>query len=347
MKKILVLRFSSIGDIVLTTPVVRCLKKQLEDVEVHYATKENFGFLLEHNPYVDKVHLLGKEKGGMKALLNQLKQERFDLIVDLHHNMRTFQIKSSLRIKSYSFDKLTLEKFLLVNLKIDRMPNVHIVQRYLDTLRDVGITNDEQGLDYFYPEKDEIEIGWLPESFRQGYSVFAIGGQHATKRLPIPKMIELCSKINGPIVLLGGGKEDELAAREIESFFNPADSKTTQQSEDTLRTELNKKIEVFNGVGKFSLNQSASVVKFSKRVFTHDTAVMHIASAFKKEIFSIWGNTTPNLGMYPYETKFTIFEVKDLSCRPCSKIGYKECPKSHFKCMNDQNFDFYFPEEGW
>ena len=347
MKKILLLRFSSIGDIVLTTPVIRCLKKQVSDVELHFATKDSFGFLLEENPYVDKVHLLKDEKSNMKQLLSNLKSENFDLIVDLHNNLRTFRIKNSLGVKSYSFDKLTWEKILLVKFKIDKMPNVHIVQRYLDTVKKLGVVNDENGLDYFYPDKDEIEMDWLPKSFQKGFSVFALGGQHATKRLPISKMIELCTKINGPIILLGGGNDDEKAAREIEQFFHPLDSKTTPKEEEVLLNDLNKKAHIFNGVGKFSLNQSASVVKLSSRVFTHDTAVMHIASAFKKEVFSIWGNTTPSLGMYPYETKFTIFEVKGLSCRPCSKIGFDQCPKGHFKCMNDQKFDFYLPDAGW
>ena len=347
MKKILILRFSSIGDIVLTTPVIRCLKKQIGDLELHFATKNSFGFILEENPHVDKVHLLKNGKSNMRQLLSDLKNEKFDLVVDLHSNLRTFRIKKNLGVKSFSFDKLTWKKILLVKFKIDKMPNVHIVQRYLDTVKDLGVINDDSGLDYFFPEKDEIEMSWLPQAFHNGFSVFAIGGQHATKRLPTGKMIELCTKINGPIILLGGGKDDEEAAIQIEQFFHPTNSRTSLKTEEVLVNDLNKKVQIFNGVGKFSLNQSASVVKLSSRVFTHDTAVMHIASAFKKEVFSIWGNTTPNLGMYPYETKFTIFEVKDLNCRPCSKIGFEKCPKGHFKCMNDQKFDFYLPDAGW
>jgi hypothetical protein len=108
---------------------------------------------------------------------------------------------------------------------------------------------------------------------------------------------------------------------------------------------IGNKTEIFNGCGKFNLNQSAFLLKESKAVFTHDTGLMHIASAFKKEIFSIWGNTVPEFGMYPYQTKFTIYENKNLDCRPCSKIGFDKCPKGHFKCMNDQVFDIYFPNE--
>ena len=107
---------------------------------------------------------------------------------------------------------------------------------------------------------------------------------------------------------------------------------------------LNKKTKIFNLVGKLSINESASIIKNSKKVYTHDTGMMHIAAAFKKYTFCIWGNTVPEFGMYPYDTTFTIFEVPDLKCRPCSKIGFDKCPKGHFKCMNDQKFDFFFPE---
>ncbi len=338
MKKILILRFSSIGDIVLTTPVIRCLKEQGADFEVHYCTKKSYKGLLEENPYVDKIHLLDD---SVNELVNKLKEEKFDYIIDLHNSLRTFVIKRELKVKAFTFKKLNFKKYLLVNFKINKMPNVHIVDRYMDTVKTLGIKNDDKGLDYFYPDKDEVETNWLPNTHQSGYSAFAIGGQHATKKLPIAKMIELCAKINGPIVLLGG-KEDEQEANEIEAFFD--DSKIDTQTENLLETELNQKVKIFNGVGKFNLNQSASLVKYANYVFTHDTGVMHIAAAFKKEIFSIWGNTTPFFGMYPYQTKFTVFEVKDLKCRPCSKIGYKSCPKGHFKCMNDQTFDFYLGE---
>jgi len=338
MKKILILRFSSIGDIVLTTPVIRCLKQQLTGAEVHYCTKKGFKGLLIENPYVDKVHVL---EDSLNELVQTLKAENFDYIIDLHNSLRSLIIKKKMGVKSFTFDKLNLRKYLFVNFKINKLPNVHIVDRYMDTVKSLGVKNDDEGLDYFYPEKDEVEQDWLPKTHQHGYSAFAIGGQHATKKLPKAKLIELCAKINGPIVLLGG-KEDEADAKAVENFFDS--SKVTKRKENFLETELNQKVKIFNGVGKFNLNQSASLVKAANYVFTHDTGVMHIAAAFKKEIFSIWGNTSPFFGMYPYQTKFSVFEVKDLGCRPCSKIGYEVCPKGHFKCMNEQKFDFYLGE---
>ena len=195
------------------------------------------------------------------------------------------------------------------------------------------------GLDYFIPEKDEIEEDWLPATHRKEFVAFAIGGAHETKKLPLDRMIELCDKINKPIVLLGG-KEDVANGEKIESFFDRSHEK--EDFKEPLR-ELGKKAIVYNACGKFSINQSASIIKKATYVFTHDTGMMHIAAALKKNVFSIWGNTIPEFGMYPYGTKFTLLESKKVKCRPCSKIGYNKCPKGHFKCMNDIIFDFWLP----
>jgi ADP-heptose:LPS heptosyltransferase len=331
--KILIIRFSSIGDIVLTTPVIRALKTQLEDAEVHFVTKKNYQGILAHNPYIDKLFLL---QNSLPALIDQLKKERYDYIIDLHHNLRTLIIKTALQRKSFSFDKLNYKKWLMVNMKISQVPSLHIVDRYMETVAPLGVKTDALGLDYFIPETDEVPRDWLPESHRKNFVAYAIGAQHNTKKLPLPKMIELCDRINKPIVLLGG-KEDFDTGEQIRLFFERTHS---QEYEEGLR-ELNKKAIIYNACGKFNLNQSASLVKQATHVFTHDTGLMHIAAAFKKEVFSIWGNTIPEFGMYPYRTKFTVFENKKLDCRPCSKIGYEKCPKGHFKCMNEVVFDFY------
>jgi ADP-heptose:LPS heptosyltransferase len=324
-KKILILRFSSIGDIVLTTPVIRCLKTQIKEAEIHYCTRKSYAGILEGNPHVDQLMLL---EDNLEDLVKKLKAEKYDLIIDLHHNLRTFIIKKRLGLKAYSFVKLNFRKWLYVNFKLNVMPNIHIVDRYMETVKPVGVVNDFQGLDYFIPEKDEVDLNWLPAEFRKEYVALVVGAKFATKQLPIKKMIQLAHMINKPVVVLGG-KEDVAIGEKLEDFFK----------EENVFT----KTKIFNGCGKFNLNQSASLVKQAKYVFSHDTGLMHIAAAFKKQIFTIWGNTTPHLGMYPYMTKFTVFENNKISCRPCSKIGYSKCPKGHFKCMNDLEFDFYLP----
>jgi ADP-heptose:LPS heptosyltransferase len=334
--KILILRFSSIGDIVLTTPVIRSLKTEGEDVRVHFATKEQFYEILVGNPYLDKIHLL---KDNLGDLIQELKSEKFDFVIDLHHNLRTLRVKRALGVKSFSFDKLNIQKWLMVNLKINKLPNIHIVDRYMNTLKSFGIKTDALGLDYFIPEKDEVPLDWLPTEYRSGYAVYAIGAQHGTKKLPLKRMIELCDRINRPVILLGG-KEDFENGEQVARFFEKS---TEDQGDEIILKKLNKKTIVYNACGKFSFNQSASIVKKASFVFTHDTGLMHVAAAFKKEVFSIWGNTIPAFGMYPYRTKFTILENNRIGCRPCSKIGFNKCPKGHFKCMNDLSLDFYIP----
>lgn len=311
--KILIVRFSSIGDIVLTTPVVRCLKQQLKDVKIHYLTKQKFASVIQHNPYLDKLITI---QDSTSEVINQLKSENYDYVLDLHHNIRTLKLKWALGKKSYSFNKLNFEKFLIVNFKVNRLPKKHIVDRYFETTKTFNITNDQKGLDYFIEEKDQVNITHvLPANFINGYNALVVGGSYYTKQIPLNKLIEICEKNTKPLVLLGG-KEDAVIAEKIQQQF---------------------KDKVFNACGKFSINQSASIIQQSQKVITSDTGLMHIAAAYKKEIVSLWGNTIPEFGMGPYlpGENSQILEVKNLSCRPCSKLGYKKCPKGHFKCMND------------
>lgn len=311
--KILVIRLSSIGDIVLTTPVVRCLKKQLQ-AEVHYLTKKNYYSILSHNPYVDRVHVYGEDTAN---LMRKLKQENYDLVIDLHHNLRTFLIKAQLRKKSYSFRKYNIEKWLYVNFKVDRLPNVHIVDRYLDTCKRMGVLNDFEGLDYFIPEKDELEISSLPDGFQNGYIAWVVGAQGFTKQYPTEKIINVLNHTKMPVILIGG-KEDKQKGKSIMKYLE--------------HREL-----VYNATGVYHLNQSASLIRQATVVVTNDTGLMHIAAAFRKKIISIWGSTVLEFGMYPYfghhRVQNIVIEEPELSCRPCSKLGRSACPKGHFQCM--------------
>lgn len=319
MTKFLIIRFSSIGDIVLTTPVIRCLKQQYPDAEVHYVTKKSYQSLLVNNPYIDKVFTLEK---SLNNLVSQLKLERYDYVIDLHNNLRTTILKLRLGIKSFSFDKLNFQKWILVKFKKNLMPNVHIVDRYMKTVESLGVKNDNKGLDYFIPEQDKMPLNWLPENFRNGYAVYAIGGQHKTKKLPLQKMIELCKTIQLPLVLIGG-KEDSVISDQL--LVN------SEQISNGFST-------ILDTCGKCNLNQSASIIQNASIVYTHDTGMMHVAAALKKKVVSIWGNTVPEFGMYPYQTQYEVIENKGLHCRPCSKIGYEKCPLGHFKCMNELKF---------
>lgn len=316
MAKFLIIRFSSIGDIVLTTPVVRCLRKQLPGAEIHFLTRQAFRGMVATNPYIDKVHVLGD---SFELMLHELQTEEYDYIIDLHHNLRTLRIKRSLKkVKAFSFHKLNIEKFLLTNLKINMMPDKHIVDRNLETVRSFGIQDDGQGLDYFIPEADVVDNNDLPTSHLHGYIAVVIGAALATKKLPVHKLKELCAALDHPLILLGG-KEDQEDGKAIASV---------------------DEVKIYNACGKFSLNESADLVRRSKLVITHDTGLMHIAAALQKPIISAWGNTVPAFGMYPYYGKYSkqhydVVEINKLWCRPCSKIGYRKCPRGHFKCMEN------------
>ncbi|MBL7948098.1 MAG: glycosyltransferase family 9 protein [Bacteroidia bacterium] len=325
--KFLILRFSSIGDIVLTSPVVRCLKEQVPGAEVHFLTKRAFAPVLQHNPFLDKLHLLGERD---EVPWTAMRAERFDAVIDLHHNLRSLRVKRVLGVKSHSFRKLNVEKWLRVNLKIDRLPRIHIVDRYLETVSAYGVRNDGRGLDYFITPDEEAEgLAVLPPSHRGGYIGLVIGAKHATKRLPDRNLVTLCGMLKQPVVLLGGPEDKELG--------------------EFLRHRAGEL--VFNACGKTGLNASASLVKHARAIITHDTGLMHIAAAYGKKIVSIWGNTIPEFGMAPYPKSpdappSFISEVHNLSCRPCSKIGYGKCPIGHFRGMRDQNL-FSIVENVW
>ena len=273
-----------------------------------------------------------------------MRKEKYDCIIDLHHNLRTFLIKWSLPfVTTYAFKKLNFKKWLLTNFKINRLPKKHIVDRYLETVRPLGVKNDGKGLDFFLPDsqltkpsrparfgklqdntkkkQDLPPDSYQDKNFVSRYIALPIGAGKNTKALTIEKIINICQGINYPVVLLGG-KQEIKKGEAIETII-----KATEGGENLT-----------NLVGKCTLLESAVIVKNAKLVLTGDTGLMHIAAAFQKPIISIWGNTVSAFGMYPYYPKGmdlnTVIEVRNLPCRPCSKIGYDDCPKGHFKCID-------------
>ena len=262
MKKILLIRFSSIGDIVLTTPVVRCIRKQLPDVELHVLTKSTNQSLYSTNPYINKVYELSD---NMRSLIASLREEHYDFVVDLHKNWRSFRVRWALRCPSASFPKLDFRKFLFTKFKIGHLPKVHIVDRYFKAVERLGVHNDGQGLDFFFAENDEMHYEDLPETFRDGFVAVVIGGQHATKILPVDKVVGVCECLDEPVILVGG--PDDVVRGE------------------TILQKVGKN--VGNTCGKLTLGQSASLLKLSDVVLTNDTGMMHIAAALHKPIVSV------------------------------------------------------------
>ncbi len=320
--KVLIIRLSSIGDIVLTTPAIRCLKQQLPGVELHFLTRKRFRDVTIANPYIDRFHYFDND---FNETIEDICEERFDYIIDLHKNLRTLRLylKTDIRTKWLSYRKLSIQKFLLTKFGINLMPGIHISQRSLGALRRLGIKDDGKGLDYYIPKDQEIQIEKdLPVSHQMGFVAVVIGASYYTKKLPVKKLQELCSKIEYPVILVGG-KEDRDEGEAISSI-DP--------------------VKIYNACGKFSLNESADIVRRAKMVVSHDTGFQYIACAFQKRVIAIWGGTSPKLDVEPYygsaaTPKHTNYIVPGLPCQPCSNYGTRTCPKKHFKCMWQQDID--------
>lgn len=322
-RKFLVIRFSSIGDIVLTTPAIRCLKLQVPDAEVHFLTKKSFRAVTEANPYIDRLHYFDN---NLSELIRELKKEEFDAVIDLHKNFRTAVIKYQLKVPALTYKKLSWQKFLLTKLGINLMPQRHITDRCMDTIAPLGVVNDEKGLDYFIPDHQQVKVSDIPLSHSAGFIAVVIGASFYTKKLPVELLQQLCSSIDFPIVLIGG----------------PDDA------EEGIQIASVDPLKIYNSCGKFSLNESADLVRKSALVISHDTGFQYIACAFNKKVLAVWGGTSPLLDVEPYYGKqqmqqqsslpaYQNFIVPGLSCQPCSNYGTRSCPRGHFKCMRNQD----------
>lgn len=318
--KFLLVHLATTGDAVLTSPVVRCLKKQVPGAEIHYLTSRICEPVVADNPYIDRCFYLDTNP---LQLVGQLRAERYDYIIDLQNDARTALLKLLVATRSISYDAIRWQTRLMTRWKINVLPNLHIVDRFMATVAPFGVQNDGKGLDYFIPYKDQVETDWLPQTHRHEYVAVLIGANRTTRRLPTPRLVELCRKINYPIVLLGGKADFPVG--------------------DTIELAVGSRL-IYNACGKYNPNQLASLIAGSRIVFSHDADLMHVAAAFRKKIYSIWGSSTPLFGRYPYKTPFLILENNGLSCRPCSATGYDRCPLGHFKCLTELSFDFEVKE---
>jgi ADP-heptose:LPS heptosyltransferase len=310
--RLLFIRFSAIGDIVLASPALRCAKQQIPGVEIHFLTKKSMKAVSEANPYVDQFHYFDKD---LSATIQELKACKFDYIIDLHKNLRTLRIRLALGVPYLSYNKLSVEKFLLTKFQVNRMADRHISMRSVDTLAPLGVSYDGKGLDYFVPS-EVIQPVFFPE----GYVALVIGASYATKKLPLESLKVLCSQIPHPIVLVGG--KEEVADGEALALLNPT--------------------RIVNTCGAYSLHESALIVSKARLVISHDTGMLYIACAFEKNVIAIWGATSPALQVEPFmpdDSKAQVFQsiVPDLTCQPCSNFGTKTCPKGHFACMKQQD----------
>lgn len=321
--KLLVIRLSSIGDIVMTTPLIRCLKLQMEGSDIHYLTGASYQEVLRGNPHLTAIHAWKENDGTMGE---RLKAEDFDLVIDLQNDPVSRKMVDFLRKPFLRYDELPIRKKILTTLKWNLMPaGEHVVDRYMKTVASLGVRHDGLGLEHFIPKGEEISERDIPASHQLGYIAITAGASRFTKILPVAQMQELCRRIDHPIILLGDQMDVDRAF--AISGVDP--------------------IKIYNACGKFSLHETADLIRRAKFLIAHDTGLMHIGTALRKPVISIWGSTVPSLGMTPYygkkaegpESMYDTVQVRKLWCRPCTDVGRDHCPLGHFKCMRRLSID--------
>jgi lipopolysaccharide heptosyltransferase II len=328
----LIIRFSSIGDILLSSLLVRVLRTRFPGSVIDYVVKSEYADLVRHNPHLTGV-IPFPMNGGLRELRemrNAIRSNRYDLIVDIHESLRS-------RFLCWGFPgvvrihKRKLARFLLVNAHWDvyewfgGAPSV--AERYLEPVQRLGIANDGAGLEVFFPptaatiaEKYLLDAGVSPRSAIIGICPSA---RHNNKMWIKERFAETASSLarehQATVVLFGSGSHEKTHCQEVKSLIE-------RQAPDVL---------VMNLAGQCSLLETAAMMDYCSVVVTNDTGLMHLAAARKRKVVAIFGPTAREFGFFPYGTTSTVVENTSLSCRPCTHIGLPECPQRHFKCMKD------------
>ena len=316
--KILCVRLSAIGDLVVTTPVYRALARQL-GAEVHALTNRVPAQVLAHNPHVARIH-----DYAASDVVERLRAERFDLLVDLHCNLRSHRLRLRLGLPALGYRKRNLEKRLLSH-GVDVLGDEHLVDRYFRALAPLGVHDDGEGLDYFlhaddWPAADHPSAARLARLRTRPHAAIVLAATHSTKRMPPELVADLLGALPVPAALLGAadvrGLADEVLA-------------------------LSGRDDTVDLVDALPLRASIAVLAEAAGVISPDTGLMHAAAALRRPLVVVWGNTAPPYGMYPYlpaaQRQLAAYaQVEGLDCRPCSRIGYPACPRGHFACMRRQ-----------
>lgn len=318
-KKILLVRLSSFGDILLTTHLPRLIKNMYPDYQIDILTSKIFQNIFKFNPYINKIYTFEKKLSvyELQSLNNSLKTNgKYDFVIDLQNNRRSRKIIKKTGENYGKYKKNNWKKFLLVKFKKNYYESIRQVpDLYFDAVNNIlKINNDKKGLDFFYAKNyegrnKENSISTIKKI------IIAPGAKHFTKIYPKEKFIELINLINtnyNAEIILMGAKEDIEIANDIEA-----------------NTRIYK-----NLVGNTSILETAIIIDEADLLITNDSALMHVAAAVQTKTIAIFGSTVEEFGFFPYQTDFRIAQI-ELNCRPCTHIGRKSCPKKHFKCMND------------
>ena len=307
-QKILIVRLSSLGDILLTTPLIRSLKKYKPEIEIDFLLREEYRDVLVNNPYLSNLITIKREDSPSKTK-NILSQKNYDFVIDLQNNLRSRSLIQGVKCPKVKFKKLSWQKFLLVKFKINKLSETPpIPVRYASAIEHLKL--DDHGLDLITNSKPSESLLKLTNLI--GYCP---GSRHFTKMWPKEYYIELGKKLieNNYNVVLFGGKDDKVICEEISSSLS----------------------ESINLCNDNNILHTAADMKLCKTIICNDSGLMHAACAVKVPVIAIFGSTVKEFGFTPYGSKNLILENNSLSCRPCSHIGKSSCPKHHFKCMKE------------
>lgn len=316
LKNVLIIRLSSLGDILLSTPLIRTLKEKYPQIEIDFLLKERYKDALVQNPFLNNILIYPYSKDELTKLIEELKNQNYNLVLDLQNNLRSKKINSFLKVSKLRFKKRDLEKMLLVYFKINGLKNAPpIPVRYSKVLNELQLDNN--GLDLYTNKKPSTLF-----KDNQKYIGFCPGSRHFTKMWPKEYYIRLGNILKNDKynIALFGGKDDKDICKEISSQIQ--DSINLSNNDDILQT--------------------AADMKKCDAVVCNDSGLMHTACAEKIPVLAFFGSTVKEFGFTPYLNKNIILENNLLSCRPCTHIGKSYCPKGHFKCMNDIKPDIAF-----
>ena len=318
--KILIIRFSSIGDILLTTPFIRQVRNKFPEAQIDYVIKSKFSELIKHNPNLNNIFEFGEPPAlPLKSLIKNINHGKYSYIFDLHNNIRSNVLRHRIGAnKKYHIRKNKIEQKILIWFKKNLYKKITpIPERYLDVGQPAGISDDDKGLEIYWPDKAErtVKDKWREAGIDLSKPIIGLvpGAGFFTKRWPLEYFSELANRFKGSyqVVILGGTNESGLG--------------------EVLATDKN----IHNFAGKFTILESGIAISSMNLLIANDSGLMHMATAVKTPVIAIFGSSVRELGFFPYRGKSIVLENTELNCRPCSHVGREDCPRDHFKCMRE------------
>ena len=307
-QKLLIIRLSSIGDVILTTPVLAAIKKKYPDARIDFVVMEPFKDAISGNPHIDNLILFDKTKyqgiGGIYRFAQTLKGIHYDLIIDLHAKIRSRLIALFITGKVLRYKKRALWKSLLVPLRLARYHvDDTIVRNYFRPLEKIHVYFTREDLSFDFTAQNSVKVKPY-----QGAVIMAPGAANPTKQWPASHFADLGKMLDDPIVLIGGKDEYQIC----------------QEICDAVGDRCH------NLAGQLSLKESGALIATAKFIVCNDSGPFHMARGTQTKAYVIFGPTDPN--MFSYNEK-TVLIYAGLDCAPCSLHGDKECPQGHFNCM--------------